>query len=469
MENQDKYKTLVDNTFLMSVGTLGSKVLSFLMVRFYTGVLSPSDYGTADLIVQIANLLIPVVSMGIADSVFRFTAGKRSGRNSVFSIGFFVVTAGSAVFVLISPVLANVQSVSGYIQVTAAYVIASCYHSLCAQFVKAKGKTALFAGQSVLNTVLMIGLNIVFLTALDLGIGGYILSTVIADTVCSLFLFIKEKMWRELTLRPEKVYFGKMMRYSLPLVPTTVFWWVTNVSDRYMVTGFLGSEANGIYAVACKIPLMLTIVSGIFLEAWKYSAVSEAGGGRISHVMFYTKIWGAFQAAVFTMGSIVIAFSRQEINVLSDDAYASAWRYVPVLTLAMVFAAFVSFTGSIYMVEKKSVLSFLTSMAGAVLNIALNWLLIPRIGVQGAAVATLASYMLSFALRARSTRKLLPFRLYKGRLIVNTAVLCVQIVFIVAQLPGWYVVQAVCPAALLIFNRTPIKASFGKMKRIKGR
>lgn len=169
------------------------------------------------------------------------------------------------------------------------------------------------------------------------------------------------------------------------------------------------------------------------------------------------------------MGSIVIAFSRQEINVLSDDAYASAWRYVPVLTLAMVFAAFVSFTGSIYMVEKKSVLSFLTSMAGAVLNIALNWLLIPRIGVQGAAVATLASYMLSFALRARSTRKLLPFRLYKGRLIVNTAVLCVQIVFIAAQLPGWYVVQAVCPAALLIFNRTPIKASFGKMKRIKGR
>ena len=103
------------------------------------------------------------------------------------------------------------------------------------------------------------------------------------------------------------------------------------------------------------------------------------------------------------------------------------------------------------------------------MNIALNWLLIPRIGVQGAAVATLASYMLSFALRARSTRKLLPFRLYKGRLIVNTAVLCVQIVFIAAQLPGWYVVQAVCPAALLIFNRTPIKASFGKMKRIKGR
>lgn len=469
MENRDKYKTLLDNTFLISIGAFGSKVLSFFMVRFYTGILSPADYGTADLIVQIANLMIPVVSFGIADSVFRFTAGDPRKKNSIFSIGFFVVTVGAIAFSVLSPFFGRIPSIKSYKEITAAYIIASCYHSLSAQFVKAEGKTALFAGQNILNTVLVVGLNIAFLTGMDMGIEGYIISTVFADTFCTVFLFVKEKMWREFTFYPEKIYFIKMLRYSLPLVPTTVFWWVTNVSDRYMISGFLGNEANGIYAVACKIPLMLTIVSGVFLEAWKYSAVSEAKGARVSHVMFYTKIWGAFQSVVFIMGSIVIAFSQHAIRLLSTEAYTMAWKYVPVLTLAMIFAAFVSFTGSIYMVEEKSGLSFLTSMAGAVLNILLNWILIPKIGVQGAAFATFSSYMLSFVLRARSTRKLLPFRLYKGRLFINTFILCVQIIFIVGGLPAWSTVQIICFFLLLIINKTPVKESFGKVKRIRRR
>ena len=96
MHNQ-KYKTLLNNTFLLGLGTFGSKLLTFLMVRFYTGVLSPSDYGTADLIMQTANLLIPIASLGITNGVFRFALDRVSQRKTVFTGGLITIVLGSAV------------------------------------------------------------------------------------------------------------------------------------------------------------------------------------------------------------------------------------------------------------------------------------------------------------------------------------------------------------------------------------
>ena len=80
MTNKSKYELLINNTLLISIGTFGSKILTFLMTRFYTEALTPSDYGEADLIIQTANRLIPLVSAGIADGVFRFGKFSRKGR-----------------------------------------------------------------------------------------------------------------------------------------------------------------------------------------------------------------------------------------------------------------------------------------------------------------------------------------------------------------------------------------------------
>nr|WP_217936468.1 polysaccharide biosynthesis C-terminal domain-containing protein [Enterocloster clostridioformis] len=464
MDRQNKYRTLLSNTFLISIGTFGSKLMTFLMVRFYTGILTPSDYGTADLIMQTANLLLPVVSMGIANGVFRFALDQPRSRKSIFSGGVYTITAGSLLFVVIVSFLSMTSTFHGYAGLIACYTLASCYHSLCAQFVRAEGKTALFAGQGILNTALVIGLNILFLVVFRLGIVGYVLSVALADGLCTVYLLLKERLWKLLIRHPRRGIIRKMLRYSIPLIPTTIFWWITSVSDRYMVTGFLGADANGLYAVAYKIPTILTLLSSIFLEAWQFSAISEAEGSRKAHIRFYSQIWSSFQAVMFLAGSVVIALSHLEIRLLTTEEYYTAWQYVPVLAVAMIFAAFASFTGSIYVVEKKSSLSFWTAMAGAVVNLLLNLLLIPTVGIQGAAIATLASYLLSFGIRAISSRKLLPFRLYTGRLICNTLILTAQMIYAVCTFPMWPVVQVVCLLLLLILNRKPIQAVARKIR-----
>lgn len=441
----NKYKTLFSNTLLISLGTFGSKILVFFMVRFYTGFMSPADYGTADLITQTANLLFPVISLGITDGVFRFALDNEKGRNGIFTAGFAVITSGSLLFLPAVPLLGAVADLRGHILLIFLYTMASCYHSLCSQFTRACGNTALFAVQGIINTSLVIVFNILFLAVMQIGLTGYVLSVVLADFLSTVFLFVKEKLWLQFTTALSKKDFTDMLKYSIPMIPTTVFWWITSVSDRYMVNGLISEAANGIYAVAYKIPTVLTLISSVFMQAWQFSAVAEAGGDEKEHTDFFGGVWRSFQAVMFLAGSFIIAFAKPAIRLLSAEEYYSAWEYVPVLALSMVFTALTNFLGTVYIVKKQSVISFLTAMTGALINIILNFLLIPSgLAVQGAAIATFISYFTVFVIRAVNSRKYIHFKLYTGSIAANTVIALVQTVFCVCELPFNIPVQAIC-------------------------
>lgn len=450
---KNKYTTLLSNTLLISLGTFGSKLLVFFMVRFYTDYLTTSQYGTADLITQTANLLFPLISVGITEGVFRFALDSNRNRKSVFTIGFLMITLGAVLFTGIIPILGLVNEFKGYIWLIVVYTLAACYHALCSQYIRAIGKTALFALQGIINTSLVIVLNIIFLAGpKNLGITGYVLSVVVADTLCTLFLFVKERLWKCITKNIQKTDLTAMLKYSIPLIPTTIFWWITSVSDRYMVNSMIDSNANGIYAVSYKLPTLLTLLATVFMQAWQFSAVTESEGERQEHIDFFSKVWGSFQAIMFVAGSGVIIFTKPAMKLLTTDDFYSAWKYVPLLSIAMVFTAFTNFAGTVYIVNKKSSISFLTALAGAVSNIILNFALIPTIGVQGAALATVSSYVLAFVIRAIVARKYIPFNLYSMHIIINSIIIFVQTVVMVYEVKYWIIIEALLFILLCAIN-----------------
>ena len=463
----NKYKTLLSNTLLISMGTFGSKILVFLMVRFYTGYLTPADYSTADLITQTANLLFPIISLGITEGVFRFAMDKNADRKAVFSSGLYLIFLGSLLFFGIAPLLGLVDDFKGYVWLIAVYTIASCLHSLCTQYIRAVGKMALFSIQGIVNTSLVIILNIIFLAVTKIGVLGYVLSVVIADGLCTLFLIFKEKLWRQISFKLSKEITAKMLKYSIPLIPTTVFWWITSVSDRYMVNEIINSHANGIYTVAYKLPTVLTLLSTMFMQAWQFSAVTEGEEDNSALSDFYSKIWGSFQAVMFLAGAFIIAFAKLATKILTADEYYASWEYVPLLAVAMVFTAFTQFAGSVYVVKKKSVISFATAALGAAINIALNLLLIPsKLGVQGAALATVLSYLICFFVRAINSRKYVPYNLYFTHTILNTIIIFIQTAIMIFEVKYWILFQAVCILLLVIINRKFILKGISKLLRI---
>ena len=434
-QSLDKNKKLILNTFILGIGVFASKLLVFFMMPLYTGILSPAEYSLADLISQTANLLMPLACIGITDGVFRFAMDKEIDKKQVLSSGLAILSGAGIVFLLLSPLISLVDYFSKYVWLIAAYVLAANVHSLCAQYVRARNKTGLFALQGIINTAFVIILNIIFLVVFKMGVLGYVLSVVVADVLVTVFLVFAGKLYKDIRISSVKAdIVKKLLKYSIPMIPATIFWWITSVSDRYMVTYFAGETVNGLYSAAYKIPTALTLVSSVFLEAWQYSAVSDTDAANESvsreSADFFGSVFSHYQSLIYVAGSAMIAMSQILIMILCADSYFEAWRYVPVLTLGSVFSGFTSFIGSVYLVKKKSMLTFLTSMGGAIVNIVLNLLLIPKLGAQGAAIATVASYLLVFVIRAINTRRYVPFSLSLPRMIVSVLLLVAQSVVI---------------------------------------
>lgn len=456
----NKYKKLVSNTAILGIGTFASKLLVFFLMPLYTRYLTKAEYSTADLIMQTSNLLIPLISLGICEAVFRYTLDSKNekyDRREVFSSGFVTLVFGSAAFLLLTPILLYVPYFKGDTYLIFFYVIASIFHSLCAQFVRAEGKTALFAVQGIIATAMTIGFNVLFLVAFNMKVTGYVLSVILADVVSTLFLLIYAKLWKNISVKAvKKDILGSMLRYSIPLIPTTVFWWVTNVADRYMVEHIKGADMNGLYAASYKIPTLLILLSGIFIEAWQFSAVTERSEGEIEHRKFFGTIFDSFQALMYIAGAFLIAFAKIFTKILVSDEFYPSWQYIPILSVATIFSSLVTFMGSVYLVEKKSVLSFVTSLIGAVINVALNLTLIPVWGANGAALATFACYFVVFIIRAINARKYIKFNMHPIKLTLNTVIVAVQCLTMIFEVKGWILFQFAAMIAIVALNAKAI-------------
>lgn len=401
-----KYERLMGNTLVFAIGSFSSKLLVFFMLRYYTAMLDPAAFGVADRISTTCNLLMPFVMLSINEAIIRFAMDRAVRRSDVFTVGVKTVCVGFLVFLLFIPLLLQIEMLAPYTALIYAYVFFGMLKAVCAQFVRSIGLVRLFAFDGFLATFTTIAFNLLFLSVFGWGLHGYVLSVVASNVLSILFLSVVARLPRFLRPSPrQKPLVREMLRYSVPLIPTTMFWWIVSVSDRYMVTYFHGDAANGMLAIAHKIPSLLTIVSAIFYQAWQLSAVSEAGHGRQTS-RFYSDTYSYYTTLLFCAASGIIMLIRPITGVLYDAAYHSSWQYVPFLVVAEVFSSLVTFLGSFYMVSKRNATVPLAIAVGAALNVGLNLVLIPKYGVMGAAFATLLSYLVAFGIRVLDVQRL---------------------------------------------------------------
>ena len=459
----DKYKKLLSNTLILTIGTFASKLLVYFLMPLYTAILSTEQYGTADLITNAANLLIPFCCIGITHGVFRFAADEDENNKVIFSSGVSVLLISSAVFLLISPFISFIPYFESYAWLIAFYVISSNFHTIVKEYIRAKGMMKLYAVQSIFGTVLVIAFNLLFLIPMKLGVVGYVLSVAVADAVGTLFLVAFVKLYRDFSFKlVSKSKIKEMLKYSLPMMPTTVIWWITNVSDRFIVTAICGSGENGLYSAAYKIPTIIALVAGVFNEAWQLSAISESKD-REEVSNFFSAVFERYQAILFLGCSMLIPFTPLATRILLNESYFSAWTFMPVLLVATVFSSLVTFIGTIYTVKKRTTMSLITAAFGAGLNIVLNLLMIPSMGAQGAGIATAISYFAVFVFRAIHSKKFMPFDLKAWKVALNTLIVIVQILFMVLGLPFNILVQVLMVGLIGLINGKSLISAFMKI------
>lgn len=462
-------KKLLKNIMIFAAGNMGSKLLQFILIPFYTSVLSTAEYGTVDLLQTGSMLLIPIFSLTIAESVFRYGMDNASDKREVFTIGMFTVSIGGILLVLIGGCMSWLTfPVSMFdIWLMIAYTICNMFRTVSSQFLRAIGKTTLYSVDNVVQTGSIIGLNLLFLLKFDMGVSGYMMGYIFGNLVSFLFGLLVGRLWKYIRIkRIDRDTFKKMVLFSIPLIPNTICWWISSSTDKLMITGFVGTAANGIYSIAHKIPSIITVVVGIFIQAWQISANEEFEQKDSDE--FYSSIFDVLASLTFIFSAVLILFSKLEIAIIAADSYFDAWGIMITLIVGIVFFSFAQFLGTIYTANKKTTMAFVTNLIAAIVNVVANYFLIPVWGVQGAAVATSFSYLILWITRVISTCNIVKIKYNMRKIVVCSLLLVVQAVVQIFEVRGWFLWGILCVAVIVVMNFNVIKTMLLKIIKKRG-
>lgn len=427
METDSKYKKLVKNSAVFFIGNLGSKVITFLIVPFYTYFLTTEEYGTADLVTTTVNLLVPFAMMGMNEAVLRFTVSKEVDTKAIASNSMLVVLIGWAVCWLLSPLFHAFSVIGGNIVYFLLLLCLTSFNFVFMQLLRGIGKSKAFAANGVVITFATAISNVLALAVFHLGVGGYLASMVIAQLVGAVHIVITCRLWRLLSPRyVDKRALKGMLTYCIPLIPNSLMWWIMSASDRYVILFFIGAGANGIYNVAQKIPSIVNIVYNIFMQAWQISAIEERDSE--DNAKFQSTVFRYIFVVLAIASSLIAASAYPVYTFLMSSTYEGSWQPVAMLSLANLFSCIAAFFGTTYVVAKESKKAFSTTAIGAVINIALTLVFVPPFGIMGAAGATAISYAVIAIVRARDTRKFVKLDFHKGEIVASFVLIGAQVV-----------------------------------------
>lgn len=414
--NRAKY--LAKNTAAFALFNFGTRIINFFLVPLYTNLLTTEQYGVTDLIFTICSFITPILMFNIGESIMRFPLDKGADRNKIMSVGILVmfvsITMGFFIYVA-ADFYTPVSEYKSYIYwYTVTYAI--CEIMLC--YLRGKELLIAFSLGNIIKTLTIAGFNILFLVGLSMKVEGYLLAYVLANIVTSIFCFVVGNILdviRHFSL--DKALLLHMIKYSVPLIPNSLMWWIVNSSDRIMITALVDISASGIYAVSSKIPSLISVISTTFNQAFSYSAIHEEESQ--DRIEFNNRIFDYLFAVVTICGLGVLLIIKYFMRYYVSEAYYIAWTYSVPLVVGTCFMVFSTFFSVSYTVNKDSFGFLKSGIVGAVTNLIFNFVFIHICGAFGAAMATLASYITVFLFRFYDTKKYLPLKVFTGKHIVS--------------------------------------------------
>lgn len=444
-----QYKELKKNTIIIAVANLGSKAISFILAPIYSYFLNVGEYGTMDLITTTASLVTPIICLDIFEATFRFSCNQNNERGKVLStsLAACMLSILCPLVILIGNKFVQFDNFSAFLGCSL-YIMVNTFVMVLEQYNRGIKKMRVYAYGGVVNSAVLLLSNVLFMLVLKKGLTGWILSFVLGKTGQLVFLLFMTDLKVVSFKNVQKDLFKIMLRYCLPLLPTQVMWWVMNASDRYVLTAFAGSAAVGLYSVGNKIPHLLSLFENIFYQSWQTSAVSSYDSEERD--IFYSDVFNKY-FSILTVGVLgLLIVCKPAIDILFEKSYAAAWLCVSPLVIGVLVHALGGNLGSFYVVFKKTHGALITSLVGALTNIILNFIFIPKYGFVAAAYTTLVGYIATLIVRWIDVRKMINIRLTVNKTIVYIVLIVAQTCLYYIITPISYIIRIIIFTAILI-------------------
>ncbi|WP_371372119.1 oligosaccharide flippase family protein [Sporomusa aerivorans] len=463
-----RFKTLLSDTAIYAAGEFGVRLITFLLVPFYTYVLTPAEYGAMDVILTLSQLVTIVISLDISYGVFRFLLESTEAETEdILSTTIVFLTIVTGIIVTLSIITLMYSGiVINYIYLIIIFYFVTIWNGFFNQVARGLNKIKIFIISGVACSFFIGVLNVVLIGYFKMSYDGMLVANTIALLIGTGIVVATGGIYRYIIMAHKR--FNKhtllmLLKYTIPVTASGVCWWGMTLSDRFFMQHFLGLDDVGIYAVAFRIASILIIINTIFDKAWKAVAIKEFSSE--TSLEFYSKVFNNLMRLQLLVILLLTICLKYVIPHFIGGDFSIAWKYVGPLLISAMFWGFSVFLGTGYDCTKKMGGAFYTTLISAISSMALNIILIPQFGIYGAVASSLIAYIILFAIRLRSTRHYFGIKIDYA-LLSGGLLLIITAYFISIYLAG-YLACLINISLLLLYlfiNRTFI---FEMQRRIK--
>ena len=414
-----KGKDLAKNTAIVSIGKICTQLITFFLLPVYTAVLSNEEYGVVDLLNTLTSLLLPIATLQIEQGIFRYLLDCRENKEKqttlITTVSKFILVQ-SAICVLIF-LCASSFIHNEYKYFLMANLLMGILSSISLQICRGLGDNKTYAVGSFITGALTVILNVIFIVAFKWGAYGMLIATAISNLLCAIYVFVKKKIYKYIDIKQnDKNLLKDIIKYSVPLIPNMISWWIVSASDRTIISAVIGVAQNGIYSAANKFSGIFSTLYSVFNLTWTESASININSEDRDE--FFSKI---LDFIVRFFGSLclgTIAVMPFVFGILVNEKFAESYYQIPILILGSVFNILVSFLGSVYVAKKLTKEIAKTSIIAAIINIVVNIALINQIGLYAASISTVIAYLAMFIYRWIDVKKYVSIKTNKALIAV---------------------------------------------------
>lgn len=401
-----QYKKLTYNTIFMLLGNIGTKLLSFILLPFYTKFLSPEIYGELNLIIALISFITPILTLELSGAMFRLSSGKNEELQNRYMITGIVYTL-PIIFIcffflnILSGIIKESYIQKYFIIILFTFVF-NFINGMIRERLRSNSNIKLYTIIGMIETILIVLLNIYFVPKYYLF--GILLSSLIASFCIMIYLLFKTNFLFLINNENlNKKLYTEMLKYSLPLIPNAIVWWTMGLSDRFFIKYYQNLELVGLYSIANKYSLLVATIFGIFYKSLQISALEEFRTENYSK--FLNNIFYSISDLLIVVSVFLIYFIKIIIRMSVASEYYIVWQYVPLLLVVTIFNSYSAILGVNYLVNKNSKGVFKSSLVATLINVLLNYILIPKYKIFGAIIATMLAYLVLFIIRILESKE----------------------------------------------------------------
>jgi len=393
-------KLLARHSAVYSLGTFMQRIVALLLLPVYTRYLTPHDYGVKELVGLSTDVISILLATAISGAFFRFyfNYDNENDRNEVFSTALLSIAVVGLVAVgllclFTSQMAGLILDDAGlyyFFYISFASLWFRSLNNIGFSFLKANKRSIMFISLSLCRMVMAIGLNIYFVCVMQIGVLGILISTLLTSVVMALGFTLPLLLRVKLRFSRSKVV--EMLRYGLPLIPSQFGAFIVHLSDRFFIKEFVSIADAGLYSLGYRFgTLPGTFISDPFNQIFQPRRLEVYKQEGSEYV--FGRIFTYFLLLIFFAGLLIAVLTRDVLMVMADAEFWSAYRIVPLIVLAnTVFTFHYHLNIGIMIAKKTKYLAYINFSNGA-LVLVLNFLLIPRFGIWGAAWATLFAFI----------------------------------------------------------------------------